>query len=278
MRVRWARLEEGLARAVLWGCLLVVLGALAAIVGHVLVQGLPGIDVDFLTTAPRASGREGGILTTIVATLYLVAGALAIAGPVGIACAIYLAEYLREGSLERIARFGVQTLAGVPSIIFGLFGFTAFVLWLGLGWSILSGSLTLAAMILPTLVKAAEEAIRAVPDSYRQGSLALGATKGQTILRVVLPVAMPGILSGVILSIGRVIGETAAVLLTAGSALGFAVSPLDSGRTMAVHLYLLAMEGISVPKAYSTSAVLILLVVGLNALATRITSRFTVRR
>lgn len=258
------RAQEKAARAVLWVWSLVILAALVAILFHVLSRGLTALSLDFLLQSPRRAGREGGIFDPLIATAYLSALALLIAVPVGVGSAIYLAEYAGSGPLAGIARFGIDALAGVPSIIYGLFGLSFFVIALRLGWSMLSGALTLALMLLPTIVRAAEEAIRAVPASYREGSLALGATRWQTIRRVVLPSAGSGILTGVVLSLGRAAGETAAVILTAGSSLGIPLTPLDPARTLSVHLYILATEGLSEPRAYGTAASLIIGVLGAN--------------
>ncbi|MGE5506904.1 MAG: phosphate ABC transporter permease PstA [Chitinophagales bacterium] len=253
----------------------VTVAVLLALLFYVLAKGLPHLSWDFLTQMPRRMGRQGGIYPTIIGTIYLAGVALALAAPVGVAAAVYLAEYARPSRFTRLLRFGTETLAGVPSVIFGLFGFVAFVILLKLGWSVLSGGLTLALMILPTVIRTSEEAIRAVPRSYREGSLALGATKWQTTWRVVLPSALPGILTGLLLGLGRAVGETAAVLLTAGSSLGVPVSPLDPARTMSIHLYILAVEGISLERAYATAAVLILTILALNLFATGVVRRLT---
>jgi phosphate transport system permease protein len=187
--------------------------------------------------------------------------------PFGVGTAVYLVEYTREGRLTRVIRFGAECLAGVPSIIFGLFGFVLFVLTLGLGWSILAGGLTLAFMTLPTLIRTTEEALRAVPAGYRDVSLSLGASKWQTIRKVLLPAAFPGILTGLVLGLGRAIGETAAVIFTAGSSLPLRVprSFYDGTRTLSVHFYQLAREGISADGAYATAAVLVLTITLINA-------------
>ncbi len=251
----------------------VTVAILLALLLYVLVKGLPLVSWEFLTEMPRRMGRLGGIYPTIIGTLYLSAVSLAVAGPVGVAAAVYLAEYAPPGRLTRLYRFGTETLAGVPSIIFGLFGFATFVIFLRLGWSVLSGGLTLALMILPTVIRTAEEALKAVPYAYREGSLALGATRWQTTWHVVLPSALPGILTGLLLGLGRAVGETAAVLLTAGSSLTIPFSPLDPARTMSIHLYILAVEGISLERAYATAAVLVVTILLLNLLATRLVRR-----
>lgn len=253
----------------------ITLAVLCALLLFILVKGLPQVGWEFLTGMPRRMGRLGGIWPTIVGTVYLAVVALLVAAPVGVAAAVYLAEYAPPGRLTRAYRFGTETLAGVPSIIFGLFGFATFVIFLRLGWSVLSGGLTLALMILPTVIRTAEEALKAVPRSYREGSLALGATKWQTVWRVVLPSALPGILTGLLLGLGRAVGETAAVLLTAGSSLTIPLTPLDPARTMSIHLYILAVEGISLERAYATAAVLVVTILILNLAATQAVRRLT---
>lgn len=262
-------------RIVLIVCAALTVATLLALLLYVLAKGLPQVDWEFLTGMPRRMGRLGGIWPTIVGTVYLAVVSLVFAAPVGVAAAMYLAEYAPPGRLTDAYRFGTETLAGVPSIIFGLFGFATFVIFLRLGWSVLSGGLTLALMILPTVIRTAEEALKAVPPSYREGSLALGATKWQTVWRVVLPSALPGILTGLLLGLGRAVGETAAVLLTAGSSLTIPLTPLDPARTMSIHLYILAVEGISLERAYATAAVLVLTILILNLAATQAVRRLT---
>jgi len=230
----------------------------------ILKNGLPQLSLEFLTKNPAHMGKEGGIFSTIVATIYLTFIALLVATPLGVGTAIYLTEYTFEGTVTRIIRFGAECLAGIPSIIFGLFGFILFVNKLKFGWSILSGGLTLAFMVLPTIIRTSEEAIKSVPAAYRLVSYSLGSTRWQTVTRVVLPSAAPGIVTGVILSIGRSIGETAAVIFTAGSALRLPSSIFSSARTMSVHFYILAREGISMSKAYGTAAVLVIAILLIN--------------
>jgi len=203
--------------------------------------------------------------------------ALALATPLGVGTAIYLTEYTRAGRLSTVIRFGVDCLAGVPSIIFGLFGFVFFVIALKMGWSVLSGGLTLAVMVLPTIMRTAEEAMLAVPASYREVSNGAGATTWQTATRVVLPVALPGIVTGVVLAIGRCVGETAAVIFTAGTALRLPISLLQPVRTMAVHFYIIAREGLSMPHAYGTAAVLIIVILAVNLVANAVMMRFRAR-
>lgn len=271
---------EKRAFALLWGAASLTVLILLVILGYILVQGLPHVNWEFLTTEPAEMGQSGGIFSSIIGTIYFVAVSLIVAAPLGIGAGIYLAEYTRASWFTGVVRFGIDALAAVPSIVFGLFGFAFFVVLLKPlthGWSIVSGALTAACMVLPTLIRTAEEALRAVPQEYREGSLALGATRWQTIVRVVLPTAAPGILTGVILSIGRVVGETAALLLTLGGSLRLPRSIFEPARTMAIHLYLVAMEVGAMDKAFGTAAVLVLTVLVVNLAATWLTRRYFMR-
>ncbi|OGQ82009.1 MAG: phosphate ABC transporter, permease protein PstA [Deltaproteobacteria bacterium RIFOXYA12_FULL_58_15] len=261
------RTTQAIAKGLLLTATASAVGALVFVVGFVLAGGLRHVSWSFLTEPILDMGRAGGIFPAIVGTLLMVLVSVGIAAPLGIASAIYLAEYTREGRLTQTIRFGINCLAGVPSIIFGLFGFILFVNILGLGWSVLSGGLSLAAMILPTVIRTAEEALRSVPTSYRDVAASLGATRWQVVTKSVLPYAIPGILTGVILGIGRSIEETAVVIFTAGSAVQTPTSVFDSARTMAVHFYILAREGISNENAYATAAVLICTILIINTTA-----------
>lgn len=262
-----SRRRDRLMRGVLTASAVLAVGILVLIVGYVLWQGLPVLSRAFLLEPPAKMGRAGGIFPTIVGTVLLTAGAVVVAAPLGVATAIYLAEYAHQGRLVSLIRFGTESLAGIPSIIFGVFGFLFFVIYLGMGWSVLSGALTLAGMILPTIIRTAEEAMLAVPRAYREVSYSLGGSRWQTITRVVLPNALPGILTGIMLGVGRSVGETAAVIFTAGASLRVPHSVLDPVRTMSVHFYLLAREGISMRNAYGTAAVLVLSVLAVNFVA-----------
>jgi phosphate transport system permease protein len=268
------RVTQGLAVAVLGLATGLTLAVLFLIIAFVLVKGLPVVTWGFLFSNPEDMGRAGGIFPTLVGSVALPLLAIVFALPLGVGTAIYLTEYTVEGRVTRIIRFGADCLAGIPSIIFGLFGFIFFVTILGMGWSLMSGGLTLALMILPTIIRTTEEAIKAVPYAYREVSFSLGATRWRTVWRVVLPNALPGIVTGVMLGIGRCIGETAAVIFTAGSALRFPASVFDSVRTMSVHFYILAREGISSENAYGTAAVLILSVLAVNGVSYWIMYRF----
>ncbi|HPL52940.1 MAG TPA: phosphate ABC transporter permease PstA [Bacillota bacterium] len=267
------RKNERIAFAFLWTSAIITIIVLIVIVGNVVINGIGHLSLEFLTQEPAEMGKEGGIFSIIITTIYLALFSLVIAAPIGICAAIFLTEYAKEGPVIKLIRFGTESLAGIPSIIFGLFGYVFFVVFLKFRYSILSGGLTLTLMILPTIIRTAEEAIIMVPRSYREGSLALGATKWQTIYKVVLPAAIPGILTGVILGIGRVAGETAAVIYTAGSSLGLPNSVWRPGRTMAVHLYILASEGLSKNNMYATATVLIITVLIINFTANRLIKR-----
>ncbi len=266
-------LEQALAFGLLWLAAIVTVLVLLAIIGYVFYEGFQVIDLEFLLTPPRGGlSGEGGISTTVVATLYLVALTLAIAAPVGVSAAVYFVEYASElqgrtGVLPRVislARFGVETLAGVPSIVFGLFGYTLFVSALQLGFSLLSAGLAGACLILPVIIRTSEEALRAVPRSYREGSLALGATQWETVHKVTLPAALPGIITGVVLSVGRVLSETAVFYVTLGGSNNPVTSLFSSGRTMALHVYYLAMDTRAFDKAMGTAAILVASIVVTN--------------
>ena len=261
------RLSQVFMKIILWTFTGFTLFILIFIIVNISIKGLPQVTPTFLLQDPVDMGRHGGIFSTIVATVYVTVLAILLASPLGVGSAIYLTEYTREGWVTRIIRFGAECLAGVPSIILGLFGFVLFVMKLGFGWSILSGGLTLAIMVLPIIIRTSEEAIKAVPQEYRQVCYSLGLGKWQTITRIVLPSALPGISTGIMLSVGRSLGETAVLLFTAGAALRTPTSLFDSGRTMAVHFYILAREGISMPNAYGTAAILMISILLINIVA-----------
>ncbi len=267
-------LRQRLAFLFLWMAAAAAVSALIAVVAFVGVRAVRVLNIDLLLTSPAGGlSGEGGISTTIVTTLYLVALTTGLATPLGVGAAIYLTEYAGQADGRRkpallllsVARFGVETLAGVPSIVFGLFGYALFVSALHFGFSLLSASLAGACLILPVIIRATEEALRAVPQAYREGSLALGATQWQTVSGVVLPSALPGIVTSVILSIGRVVGETAVFYVTLGGSSDLPRSLLSPGRTLALHLYSLAMDTRAFDKAMGTGAVLVLIIILLNA-------------
>ncbi len=275
--------SRGIEQTAYWGMRIVtyaIIFVIAYIIYDIFINGIGVISWDFLLSAPRKSGAEGGIFPAIVGTIALVTGAIIVALPLGMASAIYLNEYGKQGRLSESIRLAIVTLAGVPSIVFGLFGLGLFVLFLGFGASIISGALTLALMILPTIIVSSEEALKAVPRSYRDGSLALGATKWQTIQNNVLPLALPGMLTGSILGIGRAAGETAPILLTVAA---FYLPKLphsifDQVMALPYHLYILATQHPDTaavrPMQYGTALTLITLVLAFNIGAIILRSRF----
>ena len=244
----------------------VTVGALAALIIWVLIKGIPNLTPDMFSLTYTTDNQS--MLPAMINTVQMVLVALVIAVPFGIGSAIYLVEYAKKGNrLVTIIRLTTETLSGIPSIIYGLFGYLCFNVAIKMGYSILSGGLTLAIMILPLVMRTTEEALLAIPDSYREGSYGLGAGKCRTIFKLVLPSAVPGILSGVILSIGRIVGETAALIFTAGTVGDIASGLTSSGRTLAVHMYLLANEGLYINKAYAVAVVLLVLVLLLNGVS-----------
>ena len=277
MRLVSPTTAQRLAVSLLWLGTILTVGVLLFILAYILAQGAPHLTWEFLSQGPRDMGREGGVFPMIVGTLWVAGLAVMIAAPVGVITAIYLAEYTHEGKLTAVIRFGADCLAGIPSIIFGLFGFVFFTITLGMGWSVLSGALTLAIMVLPTIIRTSEEAFRAVPRAYRDVGYGLGATRWGVVTQIVMRSALPGIGTGIVLSIGRSIGETAAVMLTAGSALQLPASVFDSTRTLALHFFVLSREGLSMPKAYATASVLILAILAINLVTYWLVQRFVAK-
>ncbi len=278
------KIYELVFKAFLLLCSGIVLFFLLAVILFLVIKGYKVINWKFLTSPPTNSMREGGIFPCIVGTVILGVGSIAIALPIGVITAIYLSEYAKPGKLLNIIRFGVNTLAGVPSVVFGLFGLALFVIIFHFGVSIISGCLTLAVLILPIIITSSEEALKTVPDTYREASLALGATKFQTVFRVVLPAALPGILTGTILSLARAAGETAPIMFTAAVFYkpSLPSSLFDSIMALPYHIYVLASAGIDVEKTrpiqYGTALVLIVLVLGLNLIAIVFRAKLQKRR
>ncbi|MDR0596481.1 MAG: phosphate ABC transporter permease PstA [Clostridiales Family XIII bacterium] len=252
---------------------LATLAILIVIIAYVMRQGLPHISWEFLSQSPEHMGREGGILPIIVGTVFVTLLALAIATPIGVGAAVFFAEYSKEGRVVQVIRTFTEVLAGIPSIIFGLFGFAFFVVFMQMGWSILSGGLSLSLMILPTIIRSTEESLKTVPLSYREGSLSLGATKWETTVKVVLPCCRKGILTGLILGIGRAVGETAVLYLTIGGSIRIPTSLFDPARTMSMHMYMMTAEGISREKSFATAALLIVIILIVNSIANFISNR-----
>lgn len=240
---------------------------LLAIIAYVVINGLPHISLDFIFGWPQGVNAEGGIWPTIVSTIYVTALAMLICTPVAVLAAVYLAEYAKQGKVVDIIRYAADALASVPSIVMGLFGYALFVEAMGLGLSMVSAALALALLMLPIVMRTTEEAIRAVPRYIRWGAYGLGATKWQVVSKIVLPSAFGRIATGIVLAIGRAIGETAVVLYTMGQAINLPISPLDSGRPMTVHLYLLANDGINMNAAYGTALLLMAIILAFNLFA-----------
>ena len=247
---------------------------LFSLVFYILIKGIPNLKPSLFEW--KYTSKNASMMPAIINTITMVLMTLLIAVPFGIGSAIYLTEYAKRGNkVVPVIRMTTETLSGIPSIVYGLFGYMAFVRWLDWGYSLMAGIITLAIMILPLIMRTTEEALLAVPDSYREGSYGLGAGRLRTIFRVVLPSAMPGILSGVILGVGRIVGETAALIYTAGSVTGVPDSLMSSGRTLAVHMYALLSEGLYTDEAYATAVVLLVLVIGINALSSFVAKKFT---
>lgn len=245
---------------------IITVASIIFIIIYILVNGIPNLTTDLFSL--HYNSKNQSMLPSIFNTVFITFLTLLITVPIGIFSAVYLVEYAKKGSkLVKVIRVTTETLAGIPSIVFGLFGFLAFVIALGWGYSMIAGVLTLVMMVLPTIIRTTEEALLAVPNSYREGSFGLGAGKIRTIFKIIVPTAIPGILSGVILAIGRIVGETAALIYTSGTVAETATSLTDSARTLSVHLYCLLSEGLFTNQAYATAVILLLLVVGINALS-----------
>lgn len=252
----------------------VTVGTMVFIVAYILIKGVPNISAELF--AWEYNTENVSMMPAIVNTVYMTLLTLLFAVPVGIFSAVYLVEYAERGSKAvKLIRLTTETLAGIPSIVYGLFGFLAFVIALGWGYSLIAGAFTLAIMVLPTIIRTTEESLIAVPDSYREGSFGLGAGKLRTVFRIIIPSAMPGIVAGVILAIGRIVGETAALIFTAGTVAEVSGGLMDSARTLSVHMYCLLSEGLYTEQAYATAVVLLVMVIGINALSNFIANRIS---
>ncbi|HKK83766.1 MAG TPA: phosphate ABC transporter permease PstA [Atribacterota bacterium] len=267
------QIKQNLGFLLLFICILTTIFFLGIILYFIVVRGIGALSWEFLTQVPRKAMTAGGVAPAIVGTFYLTLGAMIFSIPLGLACAVYLSEYSPKSFIVNIIRISINNLAGVPSVVFGLFGLAVFVKFFGFGVSILSGSLTLGIMVLPSIISAAQEALMAVPQSYREASLALGATLWETIRRVVLPSALPGILTGVILSIGRVAGETAPIMFTAATfyTRGYPDSVFSEVMVLPYHIYALMTEGVHPEEqtsiAYGCALILLILVLTMSVLA-----------
>jgi phosphate transport system permease protein len=261
------KVTNGIALTVIWMAAIATVGALATILGYVIINGIGQINYTFIFTWPHGVNMEGGVWPTIVSTVYVTALAMLITTPVAVLAAVYLAEYAVQGKLVSTIRFAADSLASVPSIVMGLFGFALFVEGMGMGFAVLPAALALSFLLLPIVVRTTEEAIRAVPKYIRWGSYGLGASKWQTVSQIVLPSALPRIMTGVILAAGRAVGETAVVIYTMGTMINAPISPFEGGRTMPVDLMLKAQEGINLPSAYGQALLLVLMVLAFNIIA-----------
>jgi phosphate transport system permease protein len=262
------KVSDGFIKSLIWFCAFLTTAILVCIIVYIMAKGFPHVTWAFLTTPYQ--GESTGILSMIITTLYVIVLTLLFAAPISIFAAIYLVEYAKPGKFIDIIRFTTESLSGIPSIIFGLFGYIFFVNILKFRYSLLAGALTLAITVMPTIIRTTEESLKTVPISYKEGSLALGSTKLHTLFSVILPSALPGIITALILSIGRIVGETAAVFMTAGMVTRLPHSIMDSGRTLAVHLYALANEGTSFNECYATAAVLVIIVLLINFMSNTI--------
>ena len=255
-------------RVLVWGAALLTAGVLLALIAYILIRGVPNLKLSLFEL--EYNSENVSMFPSIVMTIYMTVLTLIITTPLGIGCAIYLTEYAKRGNkVVEVIRLAAETLSGIPSIVYGLFGMLFFVT--ALQWK----NCTLAIMVLPLIIRSTEEALKSVPDSYREASFGLGAGKLRTVVRVVLPPAMPGIVAGVILAVGRIVGETAALIYTAGTVAKITINPMESARTLAVHMYALSSEGLHTNEAFATGVVLLLVVLMLNATSNAIAKRIT---
>lgn len=281
-RYRRHKRQDQLATAIMWGAAFFLVAVLFVVIFTLLYNGLPALSWAFLTTSSSLTEAGAGIGPQLWVSLYVLVLTLLFTAPLGIGAAIYLAEYAAPGPLTAVIHFCTEALASVPSIVFGVFGSIVFLTLMGLGFSVLSGALTLTILNLPLLVRVAEDAIRSVPKSYREGSLALGATKWETIRKVVLPTALPGIFTAIVLTGGRIVGETAPLILTTGATISpnaeYSLDPMATGATLAVHIWVLKIVGIpgladAQQVADGTAAVLLLLMLFINLVTTFLSNR-----
>ena len=260
------KIQSALLKTIVYLSIALTICALIFILGYILVKGIPHISIDMF--ALEYNSENCSVFPAIINTITMTLFSLLIAVPLGVFSAIYLVEYAKRGNkFVNVIRTTTETLSGIPSIVYGLFGYLMFVIYLGWGYSLLAGAFTLAIMILPVVMRTTEEALKAIPDSCREGSFGLGAGKLRTVFKIVLPSAIPGILAGVVLSVGRIVGETTALIYTAGTVAQIPNGVTGSGRTLSIHMYALWNEGLAQEKAYATAVVLLVVVVGLNALS-----------
>ncbi len=274
--VSGAKAQAAVLRALVYAAACLTFGALLCLIIYIFIKGIPNLSLDLFS--PTYNSENVSLFPALINTIIMTLLSLLIAVPLGVFSAIYLVEYAKRGNkLVGLVRITTETLQGIPSIVYGLFGFLLFVTTFSWGYSLLAGALTLVIMILPVIMRTTEEALKSVPDSYREGSFGLGAGRLRTVFKIVLPSAVPGILSGVVLSTGRIVGETAALIYTAGTVAQVPPNLLGSGRTMAVHLYALWSEGLNTEQSYATAVVLLLIVVLLNAASGALAKKITLK-
>lgn len=282
--MKWRYFRQNLFSVVVYLSVLLIALALGGLLFYIVINGIGAISWEFITKPPLDSMTKGGIMPAIIGTIYLTVGAIIVGLPLGVISAVYLTEYARQGRIIRIIRIGINCLAGVPSVVFGLFGLGFFVVFFKFGSSILSGALTLGFLIMPTIIGASEEALKAVPQTFREASLALGVSKWQTTFRIVLPAALPGVLTGSILGIGRAAGETAPIMFTAAAYFTAKLpgSIFDEVMALPYHIYVLATAGTNIeetrPLQYGTVLVLVALVLGIDLIAIVIRSYMRKRK
>ncbi len=275
------RPADGLMRGVIWFCAILVVALLFYMLIYIMMRGLPNVTWEFLSTAPSTLNKTVGILPSIINTLYMIGITLLIVTPIGVGAAIYLNEYAKRGKIVRAIEFTTETLAGIPSVLYGLFGAAFFGMTLNLGYSILTGALTLVLMVLPIIVRTTQEALKTVPGQYREGALGMGTTKWHMIRTIILPSAVPGVITAVILSVGRIVGESAALIFTSGIGTsmpdGFFSHMTESGATLTVQLYTYAAKGQN-ESAFGIAAVLVVIVLAINLLTNDLSRRFNVNK
>lgn len=271
-----AKIQSAVLRALVYIAAFLTFGVLICLIAYILIKGIPNLSLDLFSL--EYTSENVSLFPAMINTIIMTFLSLIIAVPLGVFSAIYLVEYAKRGNkVVGLVRITAETLSGIPSIVYGLFGFLLFVTSFGWGYSLLAGSFTLVIMILPVILRTTEEALKAVPDSFREGSFGLGAGKLRTVFRIVLPSAVPGILSGVVLSVGRIVGETAALIYTAGTVAQIPDNLLGSGRTLAVHMYALWSEGLNSEQSYATAVILLITVVLLNALSSVLAKKITAK-
>lgn len=263
-----------LVRIAVSAAAVITIGTSVLLIVYIFVKGIPNLSIEMFS--PKYTTENVSMFPAIINTIIITVLSLLIAVPLGIFSAVYLVEYAKRGNrLVNLVGITAETLSGIPSIVYGLFGSLLFVIYLGWGYSILAGACTLAIMILPVVMRTTQEALKSVPDSFREGSFGLGAGKLRTVFRIVLPAATPGILSGIILSVGRIVGETAALIYTAGTVAEIPKGVMNSGRTLSVHMYALWREGLHTEESYATAVILLFIVIVINALSSAIAKRIT---